>query len=90
MYSKSVTIHNPTGLHARPASEFVAAAMKFKSRITIRKEEEGARDVNAKSIVMLLSQAMVAGTTVCITANGEDENVAVDSLVELIEGGFGE
>lgn len=90
MYSKSVTVHNPTGLHARPASEFVAAAVKFKSRITIRKEEEGARDVNAKSIVMLLSQAMVAGTTVCITANGEDEVAAVDSLVELIEGGFGE
>jgi len=90
MYSKSVTIHNPTGLHARPASEFVAAAVKFKSRITIQKEEEGAKDVNAKSIVMILSQAMVAGTTVCISANGEDEVAAVDTLVELIEGGFGE
>lgn len=58
MYTKQVTIHNPSGLHARPASEFVAAAAKFKSRITIRKDE--------------------------------DETVAVDSLVALIEGGFGE
>ena len=90
MYSKQVTIHNPSGLHARPASEFVAAAAKFKSRITIRKDEEGAREVNAKSIVMILSQALVTGTTVQITANGEDEMTAVDSLVALIESGFGE
>jgi len=90
MYSKQVTIHNPSGLHARPASEFVAAAAKFKSRITIRKDEDGAREVNAKSIVMILSQALVTGTTVQITANGEDEMTAVDSLVALIEGGFGE
>lgn len=90
MYTKQVTIHNPSGLHARPASEFVAAAAKFKSRITIRKDEEGAREVNAKSIVMILSQALVTGTTVRITANGEDETVAVDSLVALIEDGFGE
>lgn len=90
MYTKQVTIHNPSGLHARPASEFVAAAAKFKSRITIRKDEEGAREVNAKSIVMILSQALVTGTTVRITANGEDETVAVNSLVALIEGGFGE
>ena len=90
MYSKQVTIHNPSGLHARPASEFVAAAAKFKSRITIRKDEDGAREVNAKSIVMILSQALVTGTTVQITANGEDEMTAVDALVALIEGGFGE
>ena len=90
MYSKQVTIHNPSGLHARPASEFVAAATKFKSRITIRKDEEGAREVNAKSIVMILSQALVTGTTVHITANGEDEDAAVDALVALIEGGFDE
>lgn len=90
MYSKQVTIHNPSGLHARPASEFVAAAAKFKSRITICKDEDGAREVNAKSIVMILSQALVTGTTVQITANGEDEMTAVDALVALIEGGFGE
>lgn len=90
MYSKQVTIHNPSGLHARPASEFVAAAAKFKSRITIRKDEDGAREVNAKSIVMILSQALVTGTTVQITANGEDEMTAVDALVALIEGGFDE
>lgn len=90
MYSKEVTIHNPSGLHARPASEFVAAATKFKSRITLCKTGEGAREVNAKSIVMILSQALVTGTTVCITANGEDEIAAVDGLVALVEAGFNE
>ncbi len=90
MYSKSVTIHNPSGLHARPASEFAAAAAKFQSRVTICKEEEGAREVNAKSIVMILSQGLVTGTAVRISANGEDEIKAVDALVAMIEGGFGE
>lgn len=90
MYSKKVTIRNPSGLHARPASEFTAAAAKYQSRITLRRNEEGAREVNAKSIVMILSQSLVAGTTVCITGNGEDEIAAVDGLVALIEGGFGE
>lgn len=90
MYSKTVTIHNPSGLHARPASEFAAAAAKYKSRVLICRDEEGAREVNAKSIVMILSLGLVTGTTVRVSATGEDAEAAVDGLVALIEGGFGE
>ncbi|MEG1686852.1 MAG: HPr family phosphocarrier protein, partial [Angelakisella sp.] len=52
MYSKKVTIMNKTGLHARPASDFIGCASKFKSKIVIKKlnDEE---EANAKSIVML-------------------------------------
>ena len=90
MYSKNVTIHNPSGLHARPASEFATAAAKFKSRVQIQRAEDGARAVNAKSIVMILSLALVTGTTVTISANGEDETEAVNALIALVEEGFGE
>ena len=91
MYSKKVTILNKTGLHARPASEFISMASKFKSRITIKKvggDEED--EANAKSIVMVLSLALAQGTEVEITAKGEDEAEAVDALVELVNSKLGE
>ena len=91
MYSKKVTILNKTGLHARPASEFISMASKFKSRITIKKLGRDHEDpANAKSILMLLSLALAQGTEVEITAKGEDEAEAVDALVELVNSKFGE
>lgn len=90
MYSKTVTIVNKTGLHARPASEFVSKASKFKSKITIKKNVDGASEANAKSIVILLTLGLSKGTEIVISADGEDEKDAVDTLVQLVESGFGE
>ena len=89
MHQRSVVIQNQSGLHARPASEFVRCAGGFRSRITIGRTGSE-KKANAKSIVMLLTLALVQGTEVTITANGEDEETAVDALVELISTGFGE
>lgn len=89
MYSKATTIINATGLHARPASDFVREAAKYKSEITIQREGSETA-ANAKSIILLLSQALSQGTKVIITAVGEDEQAAVDGLVALIESAFGE
>lgn len=91
MYSKTTTVVNPSGLHARPASLFVEEAKKFSSRVTVRTAAEGTDDaVNAKSIVLLLTLGIGPGTEVEISANGEDEAQAVESLVTLIQSGFGE
>ena len=90
MYTKSAVVKNATGLHARPASEFVAAANKFVSKITIRRTDGAGAGVNAKSIVLLLSQGLSQNEEVEITAKGEDEVPAVDTLIALIESGFGE
>jgi phosphocarrier protein HPr len=90
MYSKAVTIKNPTGLHARPASEFVSKAKTFQSRILIRRQGETTPGGNAKSIILLLSLALGQGETIEILAEGPDEQQAVDSLAALVEGGFGE
>lgn len=89
MYKREATILNPTGLHARPASDFVKRAANFKSDITIGRVSSE-KTVNAKSIVMLLTQALSKGTQVCVSAEGEDEKQAVDTLIELIESGFSE
>lgn len=89
MYRKCVTVQNPTGLHARPASMLIAEAKKFESRITIgRTGEETA--VNAKSMVKLLTLGICQKQSVEITAEGIDEAAAVDTLVAMIESGFGE
>ena len=83
MVTKEIVIKNPTGLHARPASEFTRCAAGFKSKITVSKPGEKA--VNAKSIIMVLSQSFVMGSTVVITADGEDEQLAVDTLSALAD-----
>lgn len=87
MYAKTVEIKNETGLHARPASDFVSKAQKFKSEIFIQKLGDKAHPnkINAKSIILVLTLALSQGQVVEISASGEDEMEAVDALVELIE-----
>jgi len=88
MYSRETQIINASGLHARPASDFVKAAKTFESKIVICRA--GEEEVNAKSIMRILSAGMSKGTKIGISAEGPDEKEAVDSLVTLIESGFGE
>ena len=87
MYSKNVTIINPTGLHARPASQFVQTAAKFESEILLIK---GGNEINAKSIMGVMAGGLSQGTELEIRANGADEKEAVDTLANLIETAFGE
>jgi phosphotransferase system HPr (HPr) family protein len=87
MISEKVTILNETGLHARPASVFVNTAAKFKSDLTIQKEEKKA---NAKSILSVLGLGISKGTEITISAEGPDEEEAVSKLVQLIKQGINE
>lgn len=90
MFSKKTTIINKSGLHARPASDFVINAKKFESKITIRNLDENSEPVNAKSIARILAEGIGCGTNVEVSADGPDEESAVNTLVALIETGFGE
>lgn len=87
MYSKNVTITNPTGLHARPASQFVQTAAKFESEVFIVKN---GNEINAKSIMGVMAGGLSQGTEIEVRANGADEQEAVDTLVALVESNFGE
>jgi phosphocarrier protein len=81
MQSKEIAINNKTGLHARPASDFVKEAAKFKSAITI---EYKGKSINAKSIIHVLSAGISAGSVIKLSAEGEDEQAAVEKLTEVI------
>ena len=86
MYSKITTIINRTGLHARPASDFINAAEEFSCDIWVQKPE--GQKLNAKSIVMLLFGGFMQGDEVIISAEGDDEQSAVESLVALVDSGL--
>ena len=90
MYQKETTVNNASGLHARPASDFVKEAKKYQSAITVRRIDGKSQGVNAKSIVRLLSAGISKGSIVEVSAEGADEIEAVDALVSLIENGLGE
>lgn len=81
MVEMIVEITNPAGLHARPAALFVQTAGKYTSNIWITKDE---KKVNAKSIMGLMSLAISQGTKVVIGADGEDEQLALRELIDLV------
>lgn len=81
MYSKDVEITAENGLHVRPAAEFVKQAKAFTSNITITSNGKSA---SAKSLFKLQTLGLTKGTVITISAEGEDEQKAVDHLVALI------
>ena len=81
MYKEEVVLKNETGLHARPASIFVKEASKFSSDIKVVKD---GKEFNGKSIMGILSMGAGKGDILTIKAEGEDEENAVKTLVDLI------
>lgn len=86
MVSKQVTIVSATGLHARPASQFVQVAKEFQSNVTIQDLSKDAAPVNAKSIMMILAAGLGTGSKVEIACDGPDEADALKSLLEIKDG----
>jgi phosphocarrier protein len=87
MFEQEVEIKNRAGMHTRPASMIVKVAAKFKSEVYIEKE---GINVNAKSIIGVMTLAASKGTKLTIKAEGNDEQDAVNAICELINDGFGE
>ncbi len=83
----TTTIENKQGIHARPASLFVQTASKFKSKIKIKAK---GKEVDAKSILMIMSMGLVKGTEITLVAEGPDEAEAVQALKELVDSKFNE
>jgi phosphocarrier protein len=84
---REVRIENRNGLHARPAAEIVKAASRFKSEVTIRRED---MEVNGKSIMGVMMLAAEYGTTLWLRANGEDAEQAIEAIAALVASRFGE
>lgn len=90
MRSIELTVKNPSGLHARPASLFSAAAGGFAASITVENLTRGKGPVDAKSTLLLLTAGVSVGHQIRLVADGDDEDRAIDALVTLIESGLGE
>ena len=86
MITRSVTIKNSVGLHARPATFFVQKANSYKCSIWVEKED---CRVNAKSLLGVLSLGITKGTDITIIADGADEALAVEGLDALVKEEFG-
>lgn len=87
MTSRTVTIVNQLGMHARAAAKFVHLACRFESRITVARQS---REMDGKSIMGLLLLAAAFGSSITVSADGPDETAAVEALSELVASGFGE
>lgn len=82
MLAESFVIQNETGLHARPASMFVKKAASFKCSVKIKKDDN---EVDAKSMLSVLTLGAGKGATITITTNGEDEKEALAELIKLLQ-----
>ncbi len=87
MVERTVGIMNLLGLHARAAARFVRTATQFSSKVTVSK---GGTTINGKSILGILFLAATSGSELTITASGQDEQEAVEALVDLVSDGFGD
>lgn len=83
MTKKDTVIRLENGLEARPVALLVQVASQFESSIYIEYEQ---KRVNAKSIMGMMTLVLAAGATVTVTAEGKDENEAVDAVVSYLSG----
>lgn len=90
MPSIELQVTNPSGIHARPATTFVAIASGFGARITLENLDRGSRAVDAKSLLMLLTAGVIAGHRIRISAEGDDAEAALRALRDAVESGLGE
>ena len=87
MVEKNVVVKNRAGIHARPAASIVKVANKFNSEIKLKKDND---EINAKSIMGIITLAAAFKTELTIIAEGDDEEAAVEALYNLFENKFEE
>lgn len=87
MPTATVTIVNKLGLHARAAAKFVNLAKTFSSTVSLTKE---GNEVDGKSIMNVMLLAAPLGSDLTLRVEGEDAQGAFESLLELVNDGFGE
>ena len=87
MLKQTLTIINKLGLHARAAAKLVKLASQFESEVLVKRKQ---REVNGKSIMGVMLLAAARGTEIELSVDGADEAVAMASICDLVQSGFGE
>lgn len=85
-----LTVHNPSGLHARPAKEFIETARGFKSKVTIQNLSRPNSKEVPVSAFQLLQIGVRQGHEIRLRAQGDDEAEMLAALKKLVESNFGE
>lgn len=86
----NLVVKNEVGLHARPAALFVKTANKFQSKIMVRNLTRDGKAVPAKSILGILTLAVLCNHEIYVEAEGPDAEAAVAALKHLVELDFAE
>lgn len=81
MISRKVEIVNETGLHTRPANQFVKLAKSFPCTIMVKRDES---EFSAKSLLKLMKVGVSKGDFITISCDGELENEAIDALTNFV------
>ena len=87
MIEKQVVVKNRAGIHARPAAAIVKTANQFNCELKFRKEND---EINAKSIMGIITLAAGYKTELTVIADGEDEEAAAEAVFQLFENKFEE
>jgi len=85
--TRELKIVNKKGLHARASAKFVQCVERFKAEVTVTRANE---TVGGTSIMGLMMLAAAPGTTITVTASGEDADQAMDAIAALVADRFGE
>lgn len=88
MEKLKITVKASAGLHARPAHMFCEAANKYQSDLQVRNVTSDSEFVNAKSILSVLTLGVSQGNEIEVTADGEDEEQAIQHIHDLIQDNF--
>ena len=88
MLRHKIKIHNPTGLHLRPAGIFCNTASNYKCKVMF--EYDNMLNANAKSVLSVLGACIKSGDEIVLICDGEDEEEAMKAMVEAVESGLGE
>lgn len=80
-------ITNKRGLHARAAAKFVQCAGSFDAEVTVHKDSQA---VSGRSIMGLMMLAATPGSSIEVTADGQQAEAAVEAIAALVDGKFDE
>ncbi len=87
MTSRTITIRNRAGIHARPAALIVQTANRFHSQVYFEKDSNR---INGKSIMGIITLGATYNSTLTLIADGDDEREALDAIAQLFENKFEE
>jgi len=85
--ARELPIINRKGLHARASAKFVQTVERYDSEVTVTRCGE---TVGGRSIMGLLTLGAAQGTTITVTAEGDDAEACLDGIAALLANRFGE